>query len=132
MNLIDRLLRLRMAEHARETIAIARNSSMQMHRAWIFAFDHNYCQPHRVGSTSRATRAHRYGVCAQVIRRTKRQFLSRRFDLAGIPLPQSIERTWRASLITPPVRWRVGQSRSGPIIPSYALRDLQRSLLHAP
>jgi len=132
VNLVDRLLRHRMKEHTRETIAFARNATMQMHRAWIFAYDHNYCQPYRVGSGSGLTRAQRYGVSLPLLAATSRAFLHRRLDVAGLLLPESIRCVWLAELSTPPVRWRRGQKQSGPLIPAYARRDLLRAYLHAP
>ena len=51
MNYLDRMIRHRMKEHTRESIAFARNATMQMHRMWIFAWDHNCCQPMRVART---------------------------------------------------------------------------------
>jgi len=132
VNLVDRLLRHRMKEHTRETIAFARNATSQMHRAWIFAFDHNYCQPHRVASGSPVTRAQRLGISPTVVRSAKRSFFTTRLDMAGVGLPRSIEQVWSASLQTPPVRWICGQSTHGPLIPAYAIRDLTRAYLHAP
>ena len=131
VNLIDRLLRHRMKEHTRESFAIARNTTMQMHRAWIFAYDHNCCQPHRVASGSPVSRAQRYGIDPQRLAVLRRRFFTRRIDLTGAMLSESIRRVWCAQIATPPVRWRVGQSRSGPKVPRYALGDLARAYLHA-
>jgi len=132
VNLLDRLIRHRLKEHTRETFAIARNSTLQMHRLWIFAYDHNFCQPHRVASGSPLTRAHRYGISDSRIRTLHRHFFHRRIDIAGLPLSESMHRVWSARLQTPPLRWRCGQSGSGPRIAHYALRDLARACLHAP
>jgi hypothetical protein len=132
VNLVDRLIRHRLKEHTRQSFAFGRNATLQMHRLWLFAYDHNFCQPHRVASGSPLTRAHRYRVPDSAIRAVHRRFFHRRFDIAGLPLPQSMHSVWTARLLTPPVRWRCAQSTSGPPIPHYALRDLNRAHLHAP
>ena len=132
VNLLDRLLRHRMKEHTRESFAIARNATMQMHRAWIFAYDHNYCQPHRVGSGSPVTRGQRYGLSPHSLSSVRGRFFTRRIDVSHAILSESIRSVWCGELSTPPVRWRVGQTCSGPRVPRYALGDLRRACLHAP
>jgi len=131
VNLVDRLVRHRMKEHTRETIAIARNATMQMHRMWIFAYDHNFCQPHRVASGSPASRGEHYGVDASRLSAIRRSFFTTRIDLSGAMVSESIRRVWSGELESPPVRWRVGQSGGGPRIPAYAMADLNRGHLHA-
>ena len=131
VNLVDRLLRHRMKEHTRESFAIARNTTMQMHRAWIFAYDHNYCQPHRVACGSSVSRAVRCGIEAPAVVALQRRFFTTRIDLSGVMVSESIRRVWCAELVTPPVRWKVGQSGVGPRIPDFALADLDRGDLHA-
>ena len=132
VNLVDRLIRHRMKEHTRETIAIARNATMQMHRAWIFAYDHNFCQPRRVASGSPVTRAEHFGIAAKSIASVRRRFFSTRLDMSRTVVAESIHSVWLARLPTPPLRWRAGQSHCGPRIPDYARADLSRAYLHAP
>jgi transposase-like protein len=48
VNYVDRLLRHRLKEHTRETIAFGRHATLQMSRAWIFAWDHNSRREYRV------------------------------------------------------------------------------------
>jgi len=125
MNYLDRMIRHRMKEHTRETIAFARNATMQMHRMWIFAWDHNYCQPKRVGVRHDTSRAEHAGVPTGILKRLRREFYSRRVSLRTASVPESMRLVWAGQLDSPPVRWRVGQKRRGPLIPAYALRDLR-------
>lgn len=131
LNYLDRMIRHRLKEHTRETIALARNATMQMHRMWIFAWDHNARQPRRVAHACRPSRAEQAGVSPTLLSRIKREFFRRRFDLFDLPLPLSMSAVWTAALVTPPVRWRVGQHAFGPRVPAFALRDLSRAYLHA-
>ncbi len=131
VNYIDRMLRHRMKEHTRETIAAARNASMQMHRAWIFAWDHNACQPHRVRSPASPSRAELNGVSPKVLGRLKRMFFTRRVDTSAVAVPTAMRDVWTVGLPTPPVRWNSPQTSTGPRVPAYALRDLARADLHA-
>ena len=132
VNLIDRLLRHRIKEHTRETIAIGRNATMQMHRAWIFAYDHNYCQPRRVASGLSITRGEHFGIDARSLSAVRRRFFTSRIDLSSVMASESIRRVWCAQLVSPPVRWKLGQNGSGPRVPRYAVADLTRAHLHAP
>jgi hypothetical protein len=59
VNYVDRLLRHRVREHMRETIAFGRHASLQMHRAWLFAWEHNARRPWRVRKPEEGTHAHR-------------------------------------------------------------------------
>jgi transposase-like protein len=124
MNYIDRMIRHRMKEHTRETIAVGRESNCQMHRMWIFAHDHNTRQPVRVAGTDRRSRAEIAGVPKAVLQRVRREFYTRRLGVHRLPVPESMRRVWKAELDTPPVRWRVGQRRRGPVVTQFALRDL--------
>jgi len=124
MNYLDRMIRHRMKEHTRESIAFARNATLQMHRMWIFAWDHNCCQPMRVERRKDCSRAEHAGLPAATLSRLRRELYSRRAALRGVPMPESMRRVWTASLDSPPVRWRVGQKSGGPVIPAYAVRDL--------
>jgi hypothetical protein len=130
VNYVDRMIRHRVKEHTRETIAVGRNATMQMHRMWIFAWDHNVRQPHRVAETAAQSRALKAGVSAPHLRRLQRQFTTRRRMLRGIRIPESIRRVWLSQLPTPPVRWRVGQRSSGPVPQQYAQLDLSLADLH--
>jgi hypothetical protein len=132
LNHIDRMIRHRMKEHTRESIAFGREATFQMHRMWIFAHDYNTRQPLRVAAPERGTRALAAGIRKRVITRMNRHFFSRRISVRGLPVPRSIRQVWRAQLDSPPVRWRVGQRRFGPVIPAYALRDLATCYPHAP
>lgn len=132
VNYIDRMMRHRIKEHTRETIAFGRESTSQMHRMWIFVHDHNTRQPKRVAAADHRSRALAAGISARAIDRVQRRFFSRRLAVRGLPVPRSIRQVWRANLDTPPVRWRVGQIRFGPVIPNYALRDLSACHPHAP
>jgi transposase-like protein len=127
MNYIDRMIRHRMKEHTRETIAIGRNSTYQMHRMWIFAHDHNLRQPKRVAPVGVETRIEQAGVPPGVIKRVTREFYSRRIAVAKLPVPESMRMVWQGRLETPPVRWRVGQKRFGPEITAFAELDLSRA-----
>ena len=132
VNYVDRLLRHRLKEHTRETIAFGRNATMQMHRAWIFACDHNCRREYRVRQPELGCHAEQGAVSHQVVRKVKVEFFTRRIRVRRGAVPESIRRVWMAELATPPVRWRVGQSGSSIPIPAYALRDLMNGYQHAP
>jgi hypothetical protein len=124
MNYVDRMIRHRLKEHTRESIALAHNATMQMHRMWLFAWDHNTRQPLRVAGSERRSRAELSQIAPALLRRLHREFFHRRFSLRRLPVPESIWRVWAGALATPPVRWRVGQQGAGLRIPVFALRDL--------
>ena len=124
MNYIDRMIRHRMSEHTRESIALGRNATCQMHRMWIFAWDHNTRQPLRVAGAERRSRAELAGVPLQLLTRLRREFTTRRLSLRGLAVPESIRQVWSGELDSPPVRWRAGQKQRGPRITAYARRDL--------
>jgi transposase-like protein len=124
VNYVDRLLRHRLKEHTRETIAFGRNATMQMHRAWIFAFDHNCCREHRVRRPQEGSHAEQGAVDRSTAAELRRQFFRRRIRIGEEGVPQSIRRVWMAELATPPVRWKAGQSSKTLRIPGYAVRDL--------
>jgi len=124
MNYIDRLIRHRMKEHTRESTAFGRNSTFQMHRMWIFAWDHNTRQPIRVQGPEDRSRVELAGAPAVTLARLRREFFSRRHSLRGLLVPDSMREVWMADLSTPPVRWRKKQKASGPIVTAFAKRDL--------
>ena len=128
VNYFDMLLRHRVKEHTRETIAFGRHGVDQMHRAWIMAFDHNYVQPWRVRLGSDApTHGERAGIDEAEIARVRRMFFRDRIDLRGCSMTESMWATWRGEVEGPPVRWKSGASRPRPApIPAFALRDLAR------
>ena len=132
MNYLDRMIRHRLKEHTRETIAFGRNATLQMHRMWIFAWDHNFCQPMRVKPAVDRSRAEHAGFSGRTYSRLRREFFSRRVALHNVPFPLSMRQVWTAELETPPVRWKVGQKCRGPVIPCYALRDLPCAYPHGP
>lgn len=124
VNYVDRLLRHREKEHMRETIAFGRHAVVQMHRAWIFAWDHNSRREYRVKQPELGTHAEQGTVDRRVINRVNREFYERRIRLRGVVVPRSIQRVWRSRLPTPPVRWRVRQKGTTVVTPAYATRDL--------
>ena len=124
VNYVDRLLRHRLKEHTRETIAFGRNATMQMHRAWIFAFDHNCCREHRVRRPEEGSHAEQGAVDRCTAAKLRWQYFRRRIRIGEERVPQSIRRVWMAELATPPVRWKAGQKGKTLRIPRYAVRDL--------
>ncbi len=92
VNYVDRMIRHRMAEHTRQTIAVGRNATMQMLRMWIFAWDHNVRQPHRVNGPGRECRAIKAGVSSRDLTRLEREFYTRRRPLRGYRVPESMRR----------------------------------------
>jgi hypothetical protein len=129
LNYLDRMIRHRVKEHTRESLALGRNSTMQMHRMWIFAWDHNALQPRRVAARLSPSRAEIALGGTRVVTRLRRSFFTRRIPLSA-PLPESMRRVWMAELASPPVRWRVGQRSSAVHVTAYARRDLQTGYLH--
>jgi len=123
-NYVDRLLRHRVKEHTRETIAFGRHATVQMHRAWIFAWDHNMCRPYRVKRPDLGVHAAQGAVDPPVIRTIRKEFYERRIRITGCAVPESIGVVWRNELQTPPVRWRVGQRGTMVKIPQFARDDL--------
>ncbi|MFW6312667.1 MAG: hypothetical protein ACOC2N_02145 [Spirochaetota bacterium] len=128
MNYLDRMVRHRVKEQTKETIAGGRNSTFQMHRMWIFAWDHNTRQPMRVEGTDARSRAVMAGAPPHLLARLDREFFTRRHSLRGMPVPESIRRVWRAELDSPPVRWNKPQKRGGPMVTQYAKLDLRYGL----
>jgi transposase-like protein len=127
VNYVDRMIRHRIKEHTRESIAVGRNSTMQMLRMWIFAWDHNMRQPYRVNDITSRCRAIEAGVSEQVVNRLKREFYTRRRSVRQRRIPESIEQVWLGRLETPPVRWAKPQTTSGPVLRQYAIVDLELS-----
>lgn len=132
VNYVDRMLRHRMKEHARESIAIGRNATMQMHRMWVFAWDHNVRQPERVAVTNCDSRAVSAGVDRRLIRTMRREFATRRQSLRRVPISESLRMVWLGRLETPPVRWSTSQKRSRIAISNYARIDLSFANPHGP
>lgn len=128
VNYVDRLLRHRVKEHTRETIAFGRHSTVQMHRAWIFAWDHNMCREYRVKRPTLGVHGEQGVVGGSFIRGIRRHFYDRRLRIHGKTVPWSIVQVWRNMLQTPPVRWRTGQTGTMVKIPAFALRDLAAGL----
>ena len=123
-NYVDRLIRHRVKEHTRETIAFGRHATVQMHRAWIFAWEHNMCREFRTKQPDLGVHAEQGVVEPSVLRAIRRQIYERRIRLTGCAVPRSITRVWLNKLSTPPVRWRVGQKDSMVKIPKFARNDL--------
>lgn len=131
VNYVDRLLRHRLKEHARETIAFARNATMQMHRAWLFAYDHNCRREHRVKRPADGVHAAKAAVPPPIIHELNRKFFTRRISPDGVRLPESIRKVWCGQLDTPPLRWRAGQRGSSVRIPAYARRQVAEAYQQA-
>jgi len=130
VNYIDRLLRHRLKEHTRETIAIGRQATLQMHRAWMFAIDHNCMREYRVRHPELGTHAEQGAVSHTVVRTVNREFFSRRLSAVADAVPETIRRVWMAELPSPPIRWKVGQKATSLHLPAYALRDLSAGYQH--
>jgi hypothetical protein len=124
VNYVDRMIRHRIKEHTRESIAVGRNSTMQMLRMWIFAWDNNVRQPYRVNDLACSCRAIEAGVSEEHLGRLTREFYTRRRSLRRRRVPESMQAVWLSRLDTPPVRWRKGQRGSGPVATNYARVDL--------
>lgn len=124
VNYLDRLLRHRLKEHTRETIAFGRHATMQMHRAWIFAADHNFLREYRVRTPELGTHAGQHTIDPQLVTRIARQLLVRRIRVPKGRVPDSIAAAWTNDLQTPPVRWKKGQKGTSIRIPGFAVRDL--------
>lgn len=125
VNHVDLMIRHRVKEHTRESIAIGRNAVMQMHRMWMFAWDYNARQPARVRLPGDVSRLEHAGVDPKTIRGLRKTFYTRRISLRLLPILRSIKEVWTGKLETPPVRWKIGQKRTGPTITQYALGDLR-------
>jgi hypothetical protein len=130
-NYVDLLLRHRMKEHTRQTIAFARNAVSQMHRAWIFAWDHNVMKPHRVRRPDGGPHAAQAVTTQKGATSIGRQTFTHRIDLAGVPVAESLRRVWMQRTQTPPHRWRAGETGTNVHLPAFAIRDLMRSHQHA-
>jgi hypothetical protein len=132
VNYADRLLRHRLREHTRGTIACGRHAVMQMHRAWIFAWDHNVHRPWRVRQPGQGVHAAQGAATAAAVAQLGRRFFTRRILPVETGLPESIRRAWLCELPTPPVRWRKGQTGTGVRCPAYARRQLEAAVQQAP
>lgn len=124
VNYVDRMIRHRMKEHTRESIALGQNSTMQMLRMWIFAWDHNVRQPYRVNDLQCSCRAIEAGANVALVSRLQREFMSRRRSVRRLRVPESMKRVWLGQLATPPVHWRKRQKSIGPALRQYAILDL--------
>jgi hypothetical protein len=133
VNYVDRLLRHRLREHTRESFAIGRHASVQMHRAWIFAWDHNCRRPWRVRRPQAGVHAAREAVPAAAVRRLTAGFFRRRIRPEGeAGVPETIRRVWMCELPTPPIRWRTGQRGTTVTVPAFARRDLAGAYQQGP
>jgi hypothetical protein len=131
VNYVDLLLRHRLREHTRETIAFGRNTVSQMHRAWIFAHDHNCRRPYRERRPEAGTHAGQAVSREERVVTLNQSLFTRRVDLRAVAVPESIRAVWLGELVTPPVRWRVGQTGTQVHIPGFARRDLLGSYQQA-
>lgn len=131
VNYIDRLIRHRLREHTRETIAFARHSAMQCYRMWLFAWDLNTRRAWRVKRPEEGRHGEQGTFTAEGVRmmqRINRTFYRRRVDIRGCRVPESLRRAWVAEVVTPPIRWKTGQRGTSVGLPAYAKRDLARGL----
>ena len=124
VNYVDRMIRHRMKEHTRESIALGRNATMQMLRMWMFAWDHNVRQPFRVQDLGSRCRAIESGVSEVVVNRLRREFYSRRKSVRRRRVAESMRQVWLGMNEGPPVRWAKPQKSFGPILRDYAIIDL--------
>ena len=124
VNYVDRLIRHRVREHMRETIAFGRNAVMQMHRMWIFAYDHNCTRAWRVKQPEKGPHAAQGSVDPSVVSTVNRQFFVRRIRPKGLAVPESIYEVWNGKTQTPPHRWKKGQAEKDWSIPGFARREL--------
>lgn len=124
VNYVDRLFRHREKEHTRETIAIGRQGTVQMHRAWVFGWNHNCVRPWREKRRDGTTHAACAGIPSEAIHRLNEGFYTRRYRVTGEAIPESIREVFLAQVATPPVRWKVGQKGTTVRVPAYAVRDL--------
>jgi hypothetical protein len=131
VNYLDRLLRHRLKEHTRESIAIGRHAVMQMHRAWMFGWDHNARRPWRVKRPEAGCHAEQGACAVGVVASLRGAFFTRRIRLRATPVPESIRRVWLGEVPTPPLRWQVGQVGTTVTVPAYARRDLAEAYQHA-
>ena len=127
VNYVDRLLRHREKEHTRETIAFGRHAVVQMHRAWIWAWDHNMQREYRVVKPELGTHVERGVMEKAGIRRIFRELWGRRLSVRGKEVPETIRTVWCGALQTPPVRWRKGVARERwkMRIPNYCIEDIR-------
>jgi hypothetical protein len=123
-NYVDRLIRHRVREHTRETIAFGRNAVAQMHRIWIFAFDHNCRRKWRVKRPAEGVHAAQGTVEPKLIPALTREFYTRRIRITRQEVPESIHDVWTGAIPTPPHRWGKGQVGTDVRIPAFAVRDL--------
>ena len=131
VNYVDRLIRHRVREHTRETIAFGRHAAMQLYRMWVFAWDMNTRRAWRVKRPEAGRHAERGTFTEEglrAMRRINRTFYRRRVDIRGCRVPASLREAWIADVVTPPIRWKDGQSGTSVRLPAYARRDLERGL----
>lgn len=131
VNYVDRLMRHRLKEHIRETIAFGRNSVLQMHRAWLFAWDHNFRREHRVRKPAEGVHAEQGCLSGAIIRHVNRSFFERRLRPPAVGVPETIRQVWMGELVTPPIRWKRGQKGSSIRISDYSRADLLAAYQHA-
>lgn len=130
VNYVDRLIRHRLREHTRETIAFGRHSAMQLYRMWIFAWDLNTRREWRVKQPEEGRHAEQGSLTDEgrrVMNRINREFFRRRVDVRRCKIPGSLSEAWKAEVVTPPIRWKTGQDGTTVRVPAYTLRDLARA-----
>lgn len=96
---------------------------MQMHRAWIFAWDHNTRREHRVKRPEEGVHAAWAGIGEELLAGLRQRFFTRRLRPRVATVPETIRRVWLGLLDTPPIRWKAGQTGTSVRIPAFARRD---------
>jgi hypothetical protein len=130
VNYQDRMIRHRLREHTRETIAFGRHSAMQLYRMWIYAWDMNTRREWRVKQPREGKHMEQGSVDGEGSReigRINNEFFQRRVDLYGYVIPENLDEAWKAQAVTPPIRWKKGQIGTTVRVPQYTLRDLARA-----
>lgn len=130
VNYVDQMLRHREKEHTRETIAFGRSSVMQMHRVWMWAWEHNAMRPYRERTPELGVHAVQGVITEEQLEEITAEFSERRISLRGKVVPRSIYDVWSAEIPNPPMRWlKAEQKQRKPRIPAYCLRDLEEGIL---
>jgi hypothetical protein len=103
VNIIDRQIRTDLAEHVRQTIRYARNSAHSRERFALWAFDYNYCTPHRVNERAGELRSHAEaaGLQRQAIDREMKQLYRQRAFFSHTVMPLTMLAVWLRIVRTP-------------------------------
>lgn len=134
VNYTDLMLRHREKEHTRETIAFGRHATIQMSRAWIWAWDHNLRREHRVRKVELGVHAEQGVLCRSQVDSLLAEWETRRTRIRGLSVPHSIRTVWMGEVPTPPVRWKGEKTPKHRqfFVPQYAVRDLHQGSVTVP